>query len=378
VFETGKYERIGFELYRQYSDYQKKFVSLCHEHQIYFLLGLINSHTFKDGRPIETALELGVSHGVTSLYILKEGCKKHCFNLFGLDLSEGEHIAQAVFGEATPEELSRYHLFKKHTSYDIEKIASGQKFDMVFIDAAHSHPHPIIDLIHVIPYLHEESIVLLHDVIDYMKPNAWGESFIYSAWKEEKYRTVFLDKDQNPGRSTTLGCIKIPSDRKELIGNIEPVLRTPFRASPWKFDEVYLGVNKKDLIRLKAFMEKHYDKEFAESTFNQLHANFEDYMKNHLLYIHETRFFDYLVMQFADHSNRIDDICNELDESRKALSQVEQLKRDLDESREKLSKFEQLNLEDMKKRIDEMHRWKTRIQKSLPYRIARKLRAIFK
>ena len=313
MFEIAKYEKIGYELFLTYPNFQAKHKSLACPYQISFLLGLIKEFKFSNGSKIDTVLEIGVYNGVTSLYMLKAGCRRESFHLYGIDKGEDEFFGQAVFAEAGKEELPHYHLHRNSTSFDIEKVIPG-KIDMVFIDAGHSHPHPIIDLIHVIPFLHEESIVLLHDVVDYMRPNAWGESFIFCGWKDEKYQTVALDtviqSDTNitPNknfqtrethkayRKTSLGCIKIPRNKEKLYNNILEIAAIPFRASPWQFDDCYLGlvVDETHFDTLKQFMEKYYDKEFAHIVFSQFQSNLNEYKKNWLLYLHETRFFNFL------------------------------------------------------------------------------------
>lgn len=294
MFETGKYEKIGYKLFLKYPNFRKKYLSQSGEYQIGFLLGLIKDFKFSNGSYVNNVLEIGIKAGVTSLYMLKQGCKRQDFNLMGIDISEEDFIGDAVFKETKKEEQAHYHLYKGHTSFDIEKIVQGRKLDMVFIDGAHYHPYPIIDLIHVIPFLHDESIVLLHDVVIYMKPNAWGESFIYEGWKDLKYRTVFLDSKLKPQKETSLGCIRIPSDKEKLYANILEIVSIPLRASPWGSGD-YLGINEEHLNSLKMFMEKYYDGQFANMVFEKFYSNLKEYRANSLLYIHETRFYDFLL-----------------------------------------------------------------------------------
>jgi predicted O-methyltransferase YrrM len=293
MFEKGKYEKIGYELFLEQPRFQEKYESLANPFEISFLLGLIDKFQFSTGRKIDTVLEIGVFNGVTSLYMLKTGAKRESFHLYGIDIGEGEFFGQAVFNEAEKEELAHYHLHRNSTSFDIEKVIDG-KIDMVFIDGGHAHPHPLIDLLYVIPFLHDESIVLLHDVVDYMRPNAWGESFIFCGWKDEKYRNVLLDSTLQAAGDTMLGCIKIPANKKKLYDDILEIVRIPFRAAPWKFDEYYLGINETHLDNLKQFMERYYDKEFAQTVFSQFQSNLSEYKRNWLLYLHETKFFNFL------------------------------------------------------------------------------------
>jgi len=324
MFKEGKYERIGYKLYTEYPNFQKKHTSYCDPYQIGFLLGVINHFKFKDGRRIDNVLELGVNNGVTSLYMLKEGSQRPDFKLYGIEIGTSDFYGNAVFSDATPDELAHYHFHKGCTSFDIEKVLgenNEKKLDMVFIDAGHTHPHPIIDLIHVIPFLHEKSIVLLHDVVDYMRPNAWGESFIFCAWHNEKYRTVSLDDQLKPNGHTTLGCIKIPKNKKELYSTIEQIARTPFRAAPWvSFGELRLGgLDEEHFFSLRLFMEKYYDQDFAERIYNIFCANLKQYEDNFLLYLHETNFFNHIYKRTKRQRRDITSIKNRLIKIEKSL-----------------------------------------------------------
>ncbi len=314
MFETGKYEKIGYKLFMEYPDYRKKYESLSSPYQIGFLLGLIDEYRFSFGGSINNVLEIGVYNGVTSLYLLKQGCKKTSFELYGIDKGQDDFFGQAVFCEATTEEQAHYHLHKNSTSFDIEKVIGEKKIDMVFIDGGHSHPHPIIDLIHVIPFLHTESIVMLHDVVTYMRPNAWGESFIYCGWEGEKYRSVHLKENLDPGNDSSLGCIKIPFDKNKLYDNILNIVKLPFRVAPWKFDDINLGINENSINMLKIFMMKYYDTQFAEQISTLLYANLKEYKENWLLYLHETNFFNYLFEKSNKQQEILNDVKNKLND----------------------------------------------------------------
>jgi len=311
---VGRYERVGYELLSEYPDYRSKYDSYGSKSQISFILGLISEYRFLDGRQINTVLEIGVYNGVTSLYMLKEGCKRTDFKLYGIEICEGDFYGKAVLSEATSDELLKYSLHLKKTSYDIEDIISDTKIDMVFIDAAHTHPHPLIDLIHVIPFLHEDSLVLLHDVVNYMRPNAWGESFIYCGWDDEKLQTVNLDKNLNPADSTSLGVIRVSLEKKRLYDNIERIAKIPFRAAPWELCEKHIGYDKYHIDRLRSFMKKNYDEEFAEQICSHLKINLEEYEENWLLLLHETKFFNYLFERSKEQEQTIKEMQTKIDE----------------------------------------------------------------
>lgn len=313
MFKQGYYEKIGYEYFKKLPNYRKLYNALATESQISLLLGLIKNYKFSDKRDIQNVLEVGVYNGVTALYMLKEGCKDNAsYKQYGIDLGNTDFFGEAVIKEADTEELKHFSLHKNSTALDIENIIpKDSKLDLVFIDAGHSHPHPLIDLICVLPFLHEESLVLLHDVVDYMRPNAWGESFIYEYWKAPKYRNIKLNSKylanklhnnalKNTGideylyKEETLGVISIPNDKKELLEMLLYLAKIPFRAAPWDFDDIYLGINEQIIEKLKDFMLRHYSSEFTQSIIDAFYLNLENYKKEWVLRVHETRFYNYL------------------------------------------------------------------------------------
>ena len=122
-----------------------------------------------------------------------------------------------------------------------------------------------------------------------MRPNAWGESFIYEIWPAAKYRNIAPN-----GAFETLGIIKLPDNKDVLYKTLIDLARLPFRAAPWAFDEKYLGINKETLLQLEQNMKKHYDPSFVEEFMSLMYSNLEKYEKEYILRIHETRFFNYL------------------------------------------------------------------------------------
>ncbi|MBZ9570453.1 class I SAM-dependent methyltransferase [Methanobrevibacter sp. TMH8] len=306
IFKKGYYEKEGYNIFINQKNYRKSYNSLTNHSQISFLLGLISSFKFSNGESIKTALEVGIYNGVTSTYMLKEGSKKNNFSLYCIEKGEEDFFGEVLLKECSSDELKNCSINKGCTVFDIENILKEDtKLDLVFLDAGHSHPYPLIDLIHVIPYLHDESIVLLHDVVDYMRPNAWGESFIYTDWSEYKYRTCYIDSNQEIKSETSLGYIEIPKNKEIIYENLLKIAKIPFRASPWKIDDIYLGISKESIGKLKIFMEKYYDKKFVEEIIGIFYKNLEEYTDHWNLYHHETKFFNYLYENSQNHAERI-------------------------------------------------------------------------
>ena len=301
LFFNEEYEIKGKKFDAQINEWSTKYQSLMTMEQKRFLMSIISENKMKN------VLEIGIFNGVSSLCMLKAGLMGNKdFNLYSIDLNDNKNfVGQAVFGFCNEEELKHYHINIGKTAFDIENIVNEDiKFDLVFIDAGHHHPHPLLDLIFSIPYMHENTIIVLHDVITHQVPYDWGASFIFEAWTGDKYR-VYDDKAKNIFNH--MGCIKLHKSKEELYDNIRIIANTPFRAWPWGSLEYWqnrnimdsLTFNLNNINELKKYMEKYYSKDFADEIYNIFTKNYEEYQKNCLLYIQEMRFFKYL-------SNRLD------------------------------------------------------------------------
>ncbi|MCL2629771.1 MAG: class I SAM-dependent methyltransferase [Alphaproteobacteria bacterium] len=302
MFENGYYEKIGAEIFDDIPDFWSKYVTHCSKYQICFLMGLIR------GKGMKNILEIGTSNGVASLYMLKAmveggGTKNSDFKLRSIDIAKDDFIAKAVLSEASKTELESFELHKGRTAFDIENILpENTKLDLVFIDGGHSHPHPLFDLIYIIPYLHDESLVVLHDVMGlHLRPNAWGESFIFEGWTESKYQNYNIEGKHKE----TLGCIKIPKDPAALRENLLRIAKIPMRAAPWKWDDCRLGFDKTHLDRLCEFMKRHYTENLADEIYQALLKNYTTYMEEWLLRVHETRFIDHIYEKYWDFESRL-------------------------------------------------------------------------
>lgn len=317
LFYNEQYEIKGKKFDEQINEWSQKYQSLMFMEQKRFLMSIISENKMKN------VLEIGIWNGVSSLCMLKAGLSVNKdFNLYAIDLNNNkDFVGQAVYGFCNEEELKHYHINIGKTSFDVEDIVPKNiKFDLVFIDAGHHHPHPLFDLIFLIPYMHENTIIVLHDVINYYVPYDWGGSFIFEAWTGDKYR---IYKDYNKNIFSTMGCIKLHKKEEELYDNIKIIANNSFRAFPWGQLEYYknnnimnsLKFNLDDIKKLKTIMEKHYTKDFSNEIYNILVSNYEEYKKNCLLYIHEMRFFKHLynsINNINDNINNINDNINNL------------------------------------------------------------------
>lgn len=311
MFEKEQYELKGKKFYTDIDLWSSKYHSLMSNVQKGFLMSLIEENK------ISNVLEIGVFNGVSSLCILKAGLSINAnFNLYSIDISNNkDFIGKAVFDFCSNEEQQHYHLNLNTTSSNINNIISNNvKLDLVFIDGGHAHPEPLFDLLYCIPYMHNNTIIILHDIIDYMRPNVWGPSFIFESWTGDKYR--LYDYDNNI--FSNMGCIKLHSDKESLYKNILEISKTPFRASPRSMlvYNVYdksikktsnngLSFSIHEIKELSNYINNNYTNELSTKIENILIHNYNTYMNNYLLYMQETRFLNYIFETISYNTNRI-------------------------------------------------------------------------
>ncbi|MEI0495515.1 class I SAM-dependent methyltransferase [Brachyspira intermedia] len=309
-----RYEIIGKKYYDYLRQYHEKYDSQMTLLQMGFLMSLI-----EDNKP-DNILELGVYTGVSDLAILKSGLKNNNnFNLYSIDLNvmnDEDFVAKAVKKEASDEEKKHYHLFLNKRAFDLEEIIPKDvKFDLVFIDAQHSHPGPLIDLLLIIPYLKENALVLLHDTIGYYIPYDFGASYVFETWNNKKYRIYDYDNNEFSG----MGCIEIHYDKNELHNNLISISKIPFEANPWfsrrydisysndnnidlyKQKKYFLGIDLEDLKKLEIYLIKYYKNEkFVNDIMNVLLKNYHEYIEIVAYHVNHARASFFL---FKDEQN---------------------------------------------------------------------------
>ena len=130
----------------------------------YFINGIIRKFKPKN------CLEIGVSRGGGSIIILNAIKDINDSRLISLDLSEDLYINN---GQKTGCNVKKYFpelaenkwkLFTgKQPHIFLEKL--NMKFDFLFLDTKHLAPGELINIIEALPFLNENAIVVLHDVM---------------------------------------------------------------------------------------------------------------------------------------------------------------------------------------------------------------------
>jgi predicted O-methyltransferase YrrM len=118
---------------------------------------------------ISSVIELGVASGFSTAVILAAlKDNKNDYKVLGIDnkkycyFNEQKNIGEAITDIYENEKLDvKLILTKDLTSKIISQYAP---LDLIFIDANHRHPYPILDLLMFLPYLRDGSIIVLHDI----------------------------------------------------------------------------------------------------------------------------------------------------------------------------------------------------------------------
>ena len=131
--------------------------------QAYFINGLIRKLQLKK------CLEIGVANGGSSILILNAIKDINESYLVSLDLNEQSCTNNSKktgyrVKEYFPELFQKWKLYTGDLPYKfLDKLK--MKFDFVFIDSAHESPGEILNLIEVLPFLNNNAIIAVHDIM---------------------------------------------------------------------------------------------------------------------------------------------------------------------------------------------------------------------
>ena len=209
-----------------------------------FLLELVS------GVGPSTVLELGVASGASSAALLfaldRLGAERrtlHSCDVRGTCYFDAERATGSAVGEMYPGYRTDWRL---DTSTDarriLEKLPAGS-IDLTFIDANHSHPWPLLDLLHITRLARPGSWVALHDIeLPRLHPQyqVYGPKWLFEAWPFNKIHGI--------GDSINIGAVQLPLDLRDLVPMSLALLDRPWEHSPtsWHVDlpEVFSEVSR--------------------------------------------------------------------------------------------------------------------------------------
>lgn len=168
------------------------------------------------------------------------------------------------------------------------------KLDMVFIDAMHAQPAPLIDFLMLYPHMREDAAVIFHDVETYIDESEQGASYFYTGWSGRK-RVNYRILDGRISGTEYMGIIDIQRSPQEMYADLIEIARQPITGSKYNYSgkEDPLGIEIEDLdVTLRNYMEKYYPHEFVEEILSVLLENLRQYKEKWIYYKHENRLAD--------------------------------------------------------------------------------------
>lgn len=179
-----------------------------------FLIELLMKNQFKK------IVEIGVSRGGVSKMImdyLPQNSK-----LFSIDLSSDFSVGEICKKKYNDD--PRWKLYKGVYTFEvIEEI--GSDIDMIILDTDHELPGELLDFLMVYPFLGENAIVIVHDILLYWLKS---KTEIHSIAPRLLFNTLVGEK-MNVGDwlEGNMGCVKLIKKSQD-IHNILQCLKIPW------------------------------------------------------------------------------------------------------------------------------------------------------
>jgi predicted O-methyltransferase YrrM len=221
----------------------------------YFINGIIRRHKPKK------CLEIGVAFGGSSIIILNAIKDIKDSFLVSLDLNS------VILGKQTGYNAKKY--FPELTNNNKWKLFTGKqphkfldklniKFDFLFLDTAHLVPGEIINLIEALPFLEENAIIVLHDIMYHLQSKKYGyrpieikfhPAPIYLFTSLAGYK-IIMKEDENKGVEN-IGAVFLHSNKEKYYLNYFLLLLSQWEYMP----------PKNQIEELRAFIIKYYKNE---------------------------------------------------------------------------------------------------------------------
>jgi len=169
---SKKNKKKNYDIEFNYADYEHNIITnkilknsgwLLGDSQAYFINGLIRKFKPKN------CLEIGVADGGSSILILNAIKDIPDSSLISLDLNTQLYHNPSIktgyrVNKYFPELIKNWKLLTGQQPHKF-LIKLKKKFDFVFLDTAHSAPGEILNFIELLPFLNENAIFVLHDIL---------------------------------------------------------------------------------------------------------------------------------------------------------------------------------------------------------------------
>jgi predicted O-methyltransferase YrrM len=227
--------------------------------QAYFINGIIRK--FKPKK----CLEIGVANGGSSILILNAIKDIKDSFLVSMDLNTQMYLNSELktgyrVKKYFPELMKNWMLFTGDQPHKfLDKL--NMKFDFVFLDTSHYSPGELLNILEIMPFLNENAIVVLHDIIfhllDYhnIPEVKYFPSQIYLMTSLAGNKVAIRDKYYG---TENIGAIFLNPHQETYYLNYFCLL-----LSPWE----YMPTDKQ-IDELRSFISKYYKEEIYLTIFN--------------------------------------------------------------------------------------------------------------
>jgi cephalosporin hydroxylase len=131
--------------------------------------------------------------------------------------------------ELIPDLASTVRVHTGRESDFVRRLGGRDEFGLAFIDADHRHPWPLLDVLHLAPYVPSGGWILLHDIQlgtygreaeaggqNLEGGTPYGAEWLFEGWPFRKIRSFHI------------GAIEIPSPKEALIAFALSLMEQPF------------------------------------------------------------------------------------------------------------------------------------------------------
>ena len=159
-------------------------------------------------------------------------------------------------------------------------IKLNKKIDFIFLDTAHSAPGEMLNFIELLPFLNENAILVLHDILwHFRSKKKFHPSNVYLY--PVIYGNKVLIKNEN-GSIGNIGAIFLYNNQEKYYLNYFFLLLDFWEYMP----------KVKEINNLKIFIKKFYKKDIYLKIFNTAVKKYKISIKNHQKYSRENSFIN--------------------------------------------------------------------------------------
>ena len=247
---------------------------LLKNNEPYFINGIIRK--FKPKK----CLEIGVDKGGSAIIILNALKDINDSFLVSLDLISYNSNGNYYIGENVKKyfpELTNNNKWQLYTGEQphifLDKL--NLKFDFLFLDTVHITPGELINIIEALPFLEENAIIIMHDVMYHLPTNnyysprevKYHPSQIYLFTSLTGYKVIIEDKNKG---AENIGAIFLHSNKEKYYLNYFLLLLTPWEYMP----------TKTQIKELRSFISKYYKNDLFLLLFNRAVEENQIYINN--------------------------------------------------------------------------------------------------